>query len=98
MARRAGSRANPAGCSTARRHTSDGKVFAAWLSTVDEHDVRALKLGKKADANWQRAVELTKQLDRYAYGVRIQFSDTEIDQARAAGCDDRVRARCADHR
>jgi hypothetical protein len=60
-------------------------VFAVWLSTVDDYDARALKLGKKADANWDRAVELTKQLDRYAYGARIQFTDAEVDQARAAG-------------
>jgi hypothetical protein len=63
----------------------DGNVFAVWLSAVDDYDVRELKLGKKADANWERAVEVTKQLDRYAYGARIQFTDAEIDQARAAG-------------
>jgi hypothetical protein len=63
----------------------DSKVFAVWLGTVDDYDVRTLKLGKKAEANWERAVELTKQLDRYAYGARIPFTDAEIDQARAAG-------------
>jgi len=63
----------------------DGNVFAVWLGTVDDYDVRTLKLGKKVEANWGRAVELTKQLDRYAYGARIQFTDAEIDQARAAG-------------
>jgi ParB/RepB/Spo0J family partition protein len=60
-------------------------VFAEWMSTVDDHDVAELKLGKKADAGWQRCVELCKQLDRYAYGARIAFDDSEIDQARAAG-------------
>jgi hypothetical protein len=63
----------------------DSDVFAVWLGTVEDYDVRTLKLGKKAETNWERAVELTKQLDRYAYGARIQFTDAEIDQARAAG-------------
>jgi len=63
----------------------DSDVFAVWLGTIDDYDVRTLKLGKKAEANWERAVELTNQLDRYAYGARIQFTDAEIDQARAAG-------------
>jgi ParB-like chromosome segregation protein Spo0J len=32
----------------------------------------ALRLGKKIEALYQRAVELTRQLDRYAYGCASQ--------------------------
>jgi hypothetical protein len=61
------------------------KVFAAHLSQIDGHELAELKLGKKTDALYQRAGELTKQLDRYAYRPTIRFSDAEVDQARAAG-------------
>jgi hypothetical protein len=59
-------------------------VFAAHLSQVDGHELAALKLGKKTDALYERAGELTKQLDRYAYRPTVRFSDAEVDQARAA--------------
>jgi hypothetical protein len=36
-------------------------------------------------ALYERAGELTKQLDRYAYSPTVRFSDAEVDQARAAG-------------
>jgi ParB/RepB/Spo0J family partition protein len=61
------------------------KVFAAHLSQVNSHELAALKLGKKTDALYERAVELAKQLDRYSYGATIRFSDQDVDQARAAG-------------
>ncbi len=61
------------------------KVFAAHLSQVDSHELAGLKLGKKTDALFDRARELTKQLDRHAYQTTVRFSDAEVDQARAAG-------------
>src|SRR4051812_3804506 len=61
-------------------------VFAAYLSKVDHHDVVALRLGKKAEAQLAEAEKLHKQLDRYAYGPpAIRFVDADVDQARAAG-------------
>jgi ParB/RepB/Spo0J family partition protein len=59
-------------------------VFAAPLSRVDAHEVDELRLGKKAQANHGRVVELTRELDRYGY-PEVRFADAEIDQARAAG-------------
>jgi ParB/RepB/Spo0J family partition protein len=64
---------------------SDSKVFAAHLSRIDSDDVTALRLGKKTEALYERAVELARQLDRYSYGADIRFTDIEVDQARAAG-------------
>ncbi len=63
----------------------DSKVFAARLGRVDRNDVVAPRLGKKAEAAYERAAELTQVLDRYAYGVDIRFDESEVDQARAAG-------------
>jgi hypothetical protein len=65
--------------------SGDSKVFAKHLGRVDSHDVAALRLGKKAEAAYERATGLTRELDRYAYHVEIRFDDSEIDQARAAG-------------
>ena len=64
---------------------TDSKVFAAHLSRVDSHEVAALRLGKKAEALYDRAVELARQLDRYSYGADVRSSEAEVDQARAAG-------------
>jgi hypothetical protein len=64
---------------------SDSKVFAEHLTRVDARDVTALKLGKKTEALYERAVALARQLDRYAYGADVRFADVEVDQARAAG-------------
>src|SRR5450755_584943 len=61
------------------------KVFAAHLSQVDGRELAGLKLGKKTDALYERAGELSKQLDRYAYRPTVRFADAEVDQARAAG-------------
>ena len=61
------------------------KVFAAHLGQVDGHELAALRLGKKIEALYERAVELTRQLDRYAYGATVRFSDAEVDQAHGAG-------------
>ena len=69
----------------ALRETSNSKVFAAHLGQVDGHELAALRLGKKTEALYERAVELTRQLDRYSYGATVRFSDAEVDQARAAG-------------
>ena len=63
----------------------NSKVFAAHLGRVDSHDVAALRLGKKAEAAYERAKELTQALDRYAYHVDVRFDESEVDQARAAG-------------
>jgi ParB/RepB/Spo0J family partition protein len=64
---------------------TDSKVFAAHLSRIDGQDVAALRLGKKTEALYERAVELARQLDRYSYGADVRFSEVEVDQARAAG-------------
>jgi len=67
--------------------TDTGKdVFAAYLNQVYHDDLKALRLGKKADAAVAEAEQLHKQLDRYAYGPpTIRFSEADVDQARAAG-------------
>ena len=69
----------------ALRETSNSKVFAAHLGQVDGYELAPLRLGKKTEALYERAVELTRQLDRYSYGATVRFSDPEVDQARAAG-------------
>jgi ParB/RepB/Spo0J family partition protein len=64
----------------------DSKVFGAYLSTLGHHDVSELRLGKKADAAYAEAQALHRQIDRHAYGPpSIRFSETDVDQARAAG-------------
>jgi ParB/RepB/Spo0J family partition protein len=61
-------------------------VFAAYLGTLAEHEIAQLRLGKQAATRYAEAEQLHRQLDRYAYGPpRVQFSDAQIDQARAAG-------------
>ena len=70
---------------SALRDTST-KVFVARLDVIDDYDIAELKLAKKATELYANAIELHKQLDRYAYGgPRVRFSDEEVDQARAAG-------------
>lgn len=65
---------------------SEFKVFATYLNSTGAREVEALRLGKKTEALLAEAEKLHKQLDRYAYGPpTIRFSETEIDQARAAG-------------
>ena len=64
---------------------TDTKVFAAHLSRIDSHNLAGLRLGKKTEALYARAVELARQLDRYAYGADVRFGEAEVDQARAAG-------------
>ena len=62
------------------------KVFVARLDVIDNYDIAELKLGKKATELYAKAIELHKQLDRYAYGgPLVRFSDEEVDQGRAAG-------------
>ncbi len=66
--------------------SSNTKVFAAHLGgRVDRTEIAALKLGKKAEAAYERAGELTHVLDRYAYYVDVRFDESDVDQARAAG-------------
>ena len=66
--------------------TSNTKVFAAHLGgRVDRDEIAALRLGKKAEAAYERAGELTHVLDRYAYHVDVRFDESDVDQARAAG-------------
>jgi hypothetical protein len=67
-------------------NTASKDVFAAYLNTVDQRDVTTLRLGKKTEALIEKAEQLHKQLDRYAYGPpAMRFDDADIDQARAAG-------------
>jgi ParB/RepB/Spo0J family partition protein len=62
------------------------KAFAAYLSTLSNHDVSELRLGKKVEATYAEAEALHKQIDRHAYGPpTIRFAESEVDQARAAG-------------
>ena len=61
------------------------KVFAAHLSQVNGNELAGLRLGKKTEALYEQAVELSKKLDRYSYGATIRFSEQDVDQARAAG-------------
>lgn len=62
------------------------KVFAAYLSTLNHHDISELRLGKKIEAAYAEAEALHKQIDRHAYGPPpIRFAESEVDQARAAG-------------
>ena len=63
-----------------------GDVWAAYLTTTHAGRLEELKLGKKTQALLDEAEQLHKQLDRYAYGPpRIEFSEADVDQARAAG-------------
>ncbi|RKQ92976.1 ParB/RepB/Spo0J family partition protein [Solirubrobacter pauli] len=65
---------------------TDTQVFAAHLSSIRADQIAELRLGKKADALYEQATKLHKQLDRQAYGApEIRFSDEDVDQARAAG-------------
>jgi ParB/RepB/Spo0J family partition protein len=62
------------------------KVFAAHLTQLDRYEIADLRLGKKTEALFDEVATLHKQLDRYAYGTpRIRFSESDVDQARAAG-------------
>lgn len=63
-----------------------GKIFAAYLNTVNPGEITELRLGKKAEAAYAQAEELYKQNNRHAYGPPIvRFEEAEVDQARAAG-------------
>ena len=64
--------------------SGNSKVFAAHLTYVAGYEVAELRLGKKAEAAYERAVELNRTLDRYA-SLQVRFEDSEVDQARAAG-------------
>jgi ParB family chromosome partitioning protein len=64
----------------------NSKAFAAHLDTLSGYDIAELRLGKKIDGVLEEAVQLHKQLDRYAYGLpTLRFADDDVDQARAAG-------------
>jgi hypothetical protein len=63
-----------------------GRVWADALSQVYGPQLAELKLGKKTDKLLAWAEALHTKLDRYAYGPpAIRFTDSDIDQARAAG-------------
>jgi ParB/RepB/Spo0J family partition protein len=62
------------------------EVFAAYLNSTDQREIEMLKLGKRAQADYDIVAELEKKLDRYAFGQpRVPFTDDDVDQARAAG-------------
>ena len=63
----------------------NGSVFAEFLGQVSSYELRELALGKTAEALIEQASELHKKLDRYSYGFTVEFSEQEVDQARAAG-------------
>ena len=71
----------------------DSNVFAAQLSTVDDYDMRELKLGKKADRANGKAAELHKQLDRYATAARGAVHRCRGRPGPRRRRDDRVEAR-----
>jgi ParB/RepB/Spo0J family partition protein len=61
-------------------------TFGEYLNQLHAQDLPALRLGKKTEALVERAEQLHKQLDRYAYGPpQIRFTQADVDQARAAG-------------
>jgi hypothetical protein len=67
-------------------HAGNSKVFAAYLHSASAHEIAELRLGKKTEQLYENAEKLHRQLDRYAYGPpQVRFTDTDIDQARAAG-------------
>jgi hypothetical protein len=67
-------------------HSSNGKVFAAYLHSASAREIAELRLGKKTERLYADAEKLHKQLDRYAYGPSpVRFTDADVDQARAAG-------------
>ena len=66
--------------------TTGTDTFAAYLNTINQRDLQALRLGKKIDALVADAEKLHKQVDQYAYGPpTFRFEATDIDQARAGG-------------
>jgi hypothetical protein len=66
--------------------SGSSKVFAAHLTQLDGYEIADLRLGKKTEALLDEAATLHKRLDRYAYGgPSIRFSESDVDQARAAG-------------
>jgi hypothetical protein len=48
-------------------HSSNGKVFAAYLHSASAHEIAKLRLGKKAEQLYVQAANLHKRVDRYAY-------------------------------
>lgn len=61
-------------------------TFGAYLTSVDQRDLKQLRLGKKSDGLVAEAEKLHKQVDQYAYGPpAFRFSDSDVDRARAAG-------------
>jgi hypothetical protein len=60
-------------------------VFAAHLDGLSSYEIAELKLGKKAEAQFEEARALVRQLNPSSYGSSIRFSEEDVDQARAAG-------------
>ena len=62
------------------------KVFAAYLHEIPRGAPEELRLGKKTEQLLAEVEKLHKQVNEYAYGPpTVRFTDTEVDQARAAG-------------
>ena len=62
------------------------KVFAAYLHQIPHGAPEELRLGKKTEKLLAEVENLHKQVNEYAYGPpTVRFTDTEVDQARAAG-------------
>ena len=79
--------------------SGNSKVFAAHLGVASTATtIAALRLGKKAEAAYERAGELTRALDRYAYYVDVRFDDERRRPGPRRRRGDRVRALGADHR
>jgi ParB/RepB/Spo0J family partition protein len=77
---------DPAGTIGYALRVAGGKVFAAYLNTLSSDELAALRPGKKTLAEYKEAEALHRQLESYAYGPpRIQFTEADVDQARAAG-------------
>ena len=61
-------------------------TFGAYMTTIYHGDLKALRLGKKADALVAEGEKLHRQIDQYAYGPpTFRFASADVDQARAAG-------------
>jgi hypothetical protein len=60
-------------------------VFAKYLGQVGASHLREIRLGRTAEQLLEQRAALQTQLDRYSYRFEVEFSDAEVDQARAIG-------------
>ena len=64
----------------------DSKVYAEPLTSIDAHEIEALRLPKGTIAHYEELCELHKKVSYYSYGKpSVRFAEAEVDQARAAG-------------